>query len=259
MNNDLKDKRVIITAAATGIGRVTAESFLAAGARVHVCDVDETGLKEFKAARAALGTTVADVSDAEQVDRLFDDALRHLGGLDIMVNNAGIAGPTANVEDVRPDDWRRTLAVNLDATYLCCRRTVPILKQNRGGAIVNLSSAAGLHGFARRTPYASAKWAIVGLTKSLALELGPFGVRVNCICPGAVEGDRIERVIKAEAKASGKPEDEVRANTVRYTAMKTFVSPHDIASMILFLCSDRGARISGQALPVDGYLYTLGD
>jgi NAD(P)-dependent dehydrogenase (short-subunit alcohol dehydrogenase family) len=259
MSNDLKDKRVIITAAATGIGRVTAEAFLTAGARVHVCDVDEAGLTAFKAAQAALGTTVADVSDAERVDRLFDDALRHLGGLDIMVNNAGIAGPTANVEDVQPDDWRRTLAVNLDATFLCCRRAVPVLNKNRSGAIVNLSSAAGIHGFARRTPYASAKWAIVGLTKSLALELGRFGVRVNCICPGAVEGDRIERVIKAEAKATGKPEDEVRANTVRYTAMKTFVSPQDIANMILFLCSDKGARISGQALPVDGYLYTLGD
>jgi NAD(P)-dependent dehydrogenase (short-subunit alcohol dehydrogenase family) len=259
MSNDLKNKRVIITAAATGIGRVTAEAFLAAGAKVHVCDVDEAGLQGFKSAQPAVGITVADVADAAQVDRLFDDAQHSLGGLDIMVNNAGIAGPTANVEDVHPDDWRRTLAVNLEATYLCCRRAVPILKQNRSGAIINLSSAAGIHGFARRTPYASAKWAIVGLTKSLALELGPFGVRVNCICPGAVEGDRIERVIKAEAKATGKPEDEVRKNSVRYTAMKTFVSPQDIANMILFLCSSQGARISGQALPVDGYLYTLGD
>src|SRR5919109_451426 len=173
MSEDLKTKRVIITAAATGIGRVTAESFLAAGAKVHVCDIDEAGLKEFKAAQPAVGVTVADVADERQVDRLFDDALRNLGGLDIMINNAGIAGPTANVEEVKPEDWRRTLAVNLDATYLCTRRAVPVLKQNRSGVIVNLSSAAGIHGFARRTPYASAKWAIVGLTKSLALELGP--------------------------------------------------------------------------------------
>jgi NAD(P)-dependent dehydrogenase (short-subunit alcohol dehydrogenase family) len=259
MQTDLENKRVIITAAATGIGRVTAEAFLAAGARVHVCDIDEPGLKAFKAARPALGITPADVSDPAQIDRLFDAALADLGGLDFMVNNAGIAGPTANVEDVTPDDWRRTLAVNLDATYLCCRRAVPVLKQNRGGAIINLSSAAGIHGFARRTPYASAKWAIVGLTKSLALELGPFGVRVNAICPGAVEGDRIERVIKAEAKASGRSVDEVRKSTVRYTAMKSFVSPQDIANMILFLCSSAGARVSGQALPVDGYPYTLGD
>jgi len=259
MTDDLKNKRVIITAAATGIGRVTAESFLAAGAKVYVCDVDEAGLKGFKAAHPALGATPADVADPVQLDRFFDAALANLGGLDIMVNNAGIAGPTANVEDVKLEDWRRTLAVNLDATYMCCRRIVPVLKKNGSGAIINLSSAAGIHGFARRTPYASAKWAIVGLTKSLALELGPFGIRVNAICPGAVEGDRIERVIKAEAKASGRSEEEVRKNSVRYTAMKTFVSPQDIANMILFLCSSAGARVSGQALPVDGYLYTLGD
>jgi len=259
MSEGLENKRVIITAAATGIGRVTAEAFLAAGAKVYVCDVDEAGLKAFKAAHPAVGATPADVADPMQVDRFFDAALANLGGLDFMVNNAGIAGPTANIEDVKLDDWRRTLAVNLDATYMCCRRAVPVLKKNGSGAIINLSSAAGIHGFARRTPYASAKWAIVGLTKSLALELGPFGIRVNAICPGAVEGDRIERVIKAEAKASGRSEDEVRKNTVRYTAMKTFVSPQDIANMILFLCSSAGARVSGQALPVDGYLYTLGD
>lgn len=259
MRAELKNKRVIITAAATGIGRVTAESFLAAGARVHVCDVDEARLKAFKAAQPALGATVADVADAAQVDRLFDDALATLGGLDVMVNNAGIAGPTGNVEDLKPEDWRRTLAVNLEATFLCCRRAVPALKKNRSGLIVNLSSAAGIFGFARRTPYASAKWAIVGFTKSLALELGPFGIRVNAICPGAVEGDRIERVIKAEAKASGRSESQVRSDTVRYSAMKTFVSPQDIANMILFLSSDAGARVSGQALSVDGYTYTLGE
>ena len=259
MATGLQNKRVIITAAATGIGRVTAEFFLAAGAKVQVCDVDEPGLKGFKAKHPTVATTVADVADPAQLDRFLDAALASLGGLDIMVNNAGIAGPTANVEDVALEDWRRTLAVNLDATYLCCKRVVPVLKKNRSGAIVNLSSAAGIHGFARRTPYAAAKWAIVGLTKSLALELGPFGVRVNAICPGAVEGDRIERVIKAEAKASGRSEEEVRQNSVRYTAMKTFVTPQDIANMILFLCSEEGAHVSGQALPVDGYLYTLGD
>ncbi|MGE0118802.1 MAG: SDR family oxidoreductase [Dongiaceae bacterium] len=259
MSDDIKDKRVIITAAATGIGHATAESFLAAGAKVHVCDIDEAGLKRFKTAQPTLGMTVADVSDAAQVDRLFDEASAHLGGLDVMVNNAGIAGPTGNIEDLKPEDWRRTLAVNLDATYLCCRRAAPVLKKNGSGAIINLSSAAGIFGFARRTPYAAAKWAIVGLTKSLALELGPFGIRVNAICPGAVEGDRIERVIRAEAKASGRAEEQVRKDMVRYSAMKTFVDPKDIANMILFLCSSAGARVSGQALSVDGYTYTLGE
>jgi NAD(P)-dependent dehydrogenase (short-subunit alcohol dehydrogenase family) len=259
MASDLQDKRVIITAAATGIGRATAEAFLAAGAKVHVCDIDEAGLAAFKAQRPALGTTVADVADPQQIDRLFDEALVSLGGLDVMVNNAGIAGPTGNIEDISPPDWRRTLEVNLDGTYLGCRRAAPLLKRNNGGAIVNLSSTAGLFGFPRRTPYAAAKWAIVGLTKSLALELGRYNIRVNCICPGPVEGDRIERVIKAEAKASARSENQVRSDYVRYTAMKTFVTAQDIANMILFLCSNAGARISGQALSVDGYTYTLGE
>jgi NAD(P)-dependent dehydrogenase (short-subunit alcohol dehydrogenase family) len=258
MTADLQDKRVIITAAAAGIGRAMAESFLGAGAKVHVCDIDEARLTAFKAAHPVVGTTLADVSDAAEVDRLFDEALASLGGIDFMINNAGIAGPTGNIEHVQPDDWRRTLAVNLDATYLCCRRAVPALKKG-GGAIVNMSSAAGIYGFARRTPYASAKWAIIGLTKSLALELGPFGIRVNAICPGAVEGDRIERVIDADAKASGRSPEQVRKDLVRHAAMKTFVSPQDIARMVLFLCSNAGARISGQALSIDGYTYTLGE
>ena len=259
MSADLRNKRVLITAAATGIGRATAEAFLDAGSKVHVCDVDAAGLAGFKAKRPQLGTTVADVGEEGQVDSLFKEALAGLGGLDIMVNNAGIAGPTGNVEDLTLADWRRTLAVNLDGAFMCSRRAMPVLKKNKGGSIVNLSSAAGIFGFPRRTPYAAAKWAIVGFTKSLALEGGPFGIRANCICPGPVEGDRIERVINAEAKASGRSVAEVREATVRFTAMKTFVTAQDIANMILFLCSAAGARISGQALPIDGYTYTLGE
>lgn len=254
----LENKRVVITAAATGIGRATAEAFLAAGAKLHICDVDIEGLAAFKATHPAIGTTVTDVAAEDQVDRLFKEAMDKLGGLDVLVNNAGIAGPTANLEDCSPEDWRRTLAVNLDGAYLCARRAIPIMKRAQSGSIVNLSSSAGIFGFARRTPYASAKWAIVGLTKSMALELGPFGIRVNCICPGPVEGARIERVIAAEAKASGRSPNEVRSTIVQFNALKTFVSPQDIANMILFLCSPAGARISGQALPVDGYTYTLG-
>jgi NAD(P)-dependent dehydrogenase (short-subunit alcohol dehydrogenase family) len=254
----LENKRVLITAAATGIGRATAETFLAAGAKLHICDVDKEGLAAFKAAYPTIGTTVADIAVEDQVDKLFEEATATLGGLDVLVNNAGISGPTANLEDCAPEDWRRTLAVNLDGAYLCARRAIPIMKKTQAGSIVNLSSSAGIFGFARRTPYASAKWAIVGLTKSLALELGPFGIRVNCICPGPVEGARIERVIAAEAEASGRSPNEVRDSMVQYNALKTFISPNDIANMIVFLCSPAGARISGQALPVDGYTYTLG-
>ena len=190
---------------------------------------------------------MADVSSERQVDVLFEEAAAHLGGLDILVNNAGIAGP-AGLEQ-----WRRAIPVNVDGTFLCCRRAVPELKEASGGAIVNLSSTAGLFGYPRRSPYASAKWAIVGLTKTRAMELGPFGIRVNAICPGSVSGDRIERVIEATAASRGVDPEQVRNSYLRQTSMRTFVDSADVASAIVFLCSDAGARISGQALAIDGH------
>src|SRR5262249_25642598 len=160
------------------------------------------------------------------------------------------AGPTANIEDCALADWSRTLAVNLDSAYLCARRALPMMKSQGSGCIINMSSSAGLFGFARRAPYVAAKWAIIGLTKTLALEGGPHGIRANAICPGSVEGDRMDRVLKADAEATGRSVEELRADAIRDTALKTFVSPSDVASMILYLCSDAGRRISGQAIPV---------
>ena len=258
MLEDLKDKRVVVTAAASGIGRKIAEGFLAAGARVFVCDVEAEALDGFLAQHDGLGGVPADVSDAAQVDALFEAAEAALGGLDVMVNNAGIAGPTAPLEEVAFEDWRRTLAVNLDGMFLCLQRAVPLLKAAApGGSVVNLSSAAGVFGFPRRTPYAASKWGVIGLTKSLAHELGPLGIRVNAICPGAVAGPRIDRVIAAEAVASGRDEAEVRASYTQFSALKALVEPEDIANMTLYLCSEAGARISGQAISVDAYTDTL--
>ena len=252
-------KRALITAAAAGIGRVVAETLLDEGAHVHVCDIDSDGLAAFAAARRGLGTTVADVSKEDDVDRLFDEAAAHLGGLDILINNAGIAGPAGPIEALDLEAWRLTLAVNLDGTFLCCRRAVPMLKEAGGGVIVNMSSTAGLFGYPRRSPYASAKWAIIGLTKTLAMELGPFGIRVNAICPGAVAGDRIERVIEAAAASRGVSLEVVRNSYLRQTSMRTFVDAEDVAATIVFLCSAAAARISGQALAVDGHTEGLGD
>jgi NAD(P)-dependent dehydrogenase (short-subunit alcohol dehydrogenase family) len=257
MHESLKGQRVVITAAAAGIGRATAESFLAAGAKVHVCDVDSAGLDELASALPGLGVTLADVAETDQVDRLFDEAEAHLGGLDVMVNNAGIAGPTAAVEDIAIEDWRRTLAIDLDGTFYCLRRAVPLLKQAGGGSIVNLSSTAGIFGFPHRAPYVASKWAIVGLTKTLAMELGSFGIRANAICPGPVEGPRIERVIAASAETQGIDPDEVREHLLRQISMRSMVSAQDIANMVLFLCSDAGKMVSGQALPVDGHTESL--
>ncbi len=251
------DKRVLITAAAKGIGRVTAEAFLAAGARVYICDVDRGAMSMALKEQPEFGGIPADVADESQVGKLFEQALAHLGGLDILVSNAGIAGPTANLEDISLADWRRCLAVNLDGTFLCAKAAIPFLKRNQGGSIVNMSSNAGLFGFPRRSPYAAAKWAIRGLTRTLAQELGPSGIRVNCICPGAVEGDRINRVIANEAAKTNRSQDEVRAGMTMQSSLKTFVQPTDIASMILFLTSDAGARISGQEIAIDGHTETL--
>jgi NAD(P)-dependent dehydrogenase (short-subunit alcohol dehydrogenase family) len=252
-------KRALVTAAADGIGKVVAAALMDEGAEVHVCDVDRARLQAFSAERPGLGTTVADVSSEEQVDQLFDEATSRLGGLDILINNAGIGGPAGPLETLEYEAWRRTLGVNLDGTFLCCRRAVPLLKEAGGGAIVNISSTAGLFGYPRRSPYASAKWAIIGLTKTLAMELGEFNIRSNAVCPGSVAGDRIERVIRVTAENRGVSEDEVRSDYLRHTSMKTFVEAEDVASTILFLCSDAGARISGQALAVDGHTEGLSE
>ena len=181
-------QRVLVTAGAAGIGRAIVEALLAAGARVHLCDVDESALAEIAAAHPALSTSRADVADEADVDRLFADLGRSLGGLDVLVNNAGIAGPTAPIEEIDPADWRRCLEVDLTGQFLCARRAVPLLKAAGGGAIVNMSSAAGRLGYAFRTPYAAAKWGVIGLTQSLAKELGPHNISVNAILPGIVQG-----------------------------------------------------------------------
>jgi NAD(P)-dependent dehydrogenase (short-subunit alcohol dehydrogenase family) len=248
----LDGQRAVVTAAAAGIGRATLETFVAAGARVCVCDVDAEGLEELRTALPDVAAVRADVSNPAAVDALFDMALAKLGGLDILINNAGIAGPTARIEEIEPEDWARTLEVNLTGQYLCARRAVPHIRAAGGGSIVNLSSAAGRFGFPLRTPYAASKWAVVGLSKSLAIELGRDQIRVNAICPGAVEGDRIERVIAAKAQALGITFEVMRAELVEKASMKRMVTAQDIANMILYLCSDAGCLISGQVIGIDG-------
>jgi NAD(P)-dependent dehydrogenase (short-subunit alcohol dehydrogenase family) len=250
-------QRVLITAAASGIGLVAARAFAAAGARVFICDVNAAELQHTLATHPQLAGVVCDVSDEAQVKHLFEAATTHLGGLDILVNNAGIAGPTASVQEMSFADWRHCLAVNLDSVFLCAREAAPLLCAQGSGSIVNMSSTAGQYGFPRRAPYASAKWAIRGLTRTLAQELGPHGVRVNCICPGSVSGERIDRVIAAEAAKTGQTEAQVRSDLTQIASLRTLINPEDIASTLLFLTSAAGARISGQDITVDGHTETL--
>ena len=252
MEFSAKGLRVLVTAGGAGIGRVIARTFVDHGARVHICDIDEKALASTKKQLPAVTQTVADVAKLEDVERLFKDVEKNLHGLDVLVNNAGIAGPTAKVEDIRPEDWDRTIAIDLNGMFYCTRKAMPLIKKAGGGSIINLSSIAGRFGFAMRTPYSAAKWAVVGFTQSLAAEAGPDKVRVNCIQPGIVEGDRIDRVIDAKAKGLGVPPEEVKAKMLEGVALHTTVTQQDIANMALFLATAPGRHISGQAIAVCG-------
>jgi NAD(P)-dependent dehydrogenase (short-subunit alcohol dehydrogenase family) len=250
---DLTGIRVAISAGAGGIGRVMADAFAARGARVFVSDVDAEAL-----AACPHPSMRADMGELAEAEGFVDSAIERLGGLDVLVNNAGIAGSTARVEDVAPEDLERTLRIDLAAMFHCARRAVPALRASGGGSIVNLSSAAGKFGFPLRSPYAAAKWGVVGFTKSLAVELGPDGIRVNTILPGLVAGERIRRVIEAKSQALGVPFREQEQRLLAAASLRCYVTQHDIANMALYLCSPFGATISGQALSVDGDLQFLG-
>jgi NAD(P)-dependent dehydrogenase (short-subunit alcohol dehydrogenase family) len=243
---DLGGCRVAISAGANGIGKVIADSFAACGAAVFVSDVDERAL-------AACGHPCvrADAGNPADCEAFVDFALRQMGGLDVLVNNAGIAGPTALVEHVTPEELDATLRIDLAAMFHCSRRAIPALRANGGGAIINLSSAAGRFGFPLRAPYSAAKWGVIGFTKSLSMELGPDGIRVNAILPGPVDGPRIRAVIKAKAEAAKVSENEMTDRMVSTTSLKSFVTQQDIANMALYLASPFGATISGQAISVD--------
>lgn len=257
MDLGLKGLRVLVTAGAGGIGREVARAFVGEGAKVHVCDVDQKALRALARSDPKITRTRADVSDRAQVARLFKDALKALGGLDVLVNNAGIAGPTARVEEMVPEEWDRTIAINITGQFNCARLAVPHLRKSRNPSIVNLASVAGRLGFALRTPYAASKWAVVGFTKSLAVELGPEGIRVNAILPGIVEGERIERVLTAKAKARGIPYEKMREEALSYVSMRTTVTAQQLADAILFICSARGRTISGQPLSICGDVQML--
>lgn len=243
---------VLITAGASGIGRVIAESFIASGDTVHICDVNQTSMDEFFEANPSADGTLCDVSDVLQVNNLFDEVEALHGRLDVLVNNAGVAGPTAPVEDIEPCEWDKTIGVDLNGVFYCTRRAAPMIRAAKG-CIINMSSNAGLFGFPLRSPYTAAKWAVIGLTKTWAMELGPEGVTVNAICPGSVNGPRIERVIEKDAEERGVSAGHIRDIYQRQSSMRTFIDSEDIAATIQFLCSPAGKNISGQALAIDGH------
>jgi NAD(P)-dependent dehydrogenase (short-subunit alcohol dehydrogenase family) len=252
MDLDLKGLCVLVTAGAAGIGLEIARAFVREGAKVHICDTDEKALAAARKSDPQLTQTLCDVADRQQVASLFEDALRTLGGLDCLVNNAGIAGPTGKVEEINPEDWDRCLAIDLTGQFNCARLAIPHLKQSKNPSIMNLSSQAGKHGFPLRSAYAAAKWGVIGFTKSIAIELGGHGIRVNALLPGLVAGDRIRRVIEAKAQQGGVSFKEQEAAMFRNASIKEYVTPQQLADMVVYAASPRAKTISGQAISVCG-------
>ena len=257
MDLNITNMRVLVTAGAAGIGREIARAFAREGARVHICDIDREALEAFASSEPGLTQSVCDVADRDEVRRTIEAAVAALGGLDVLVNNAGMAGPTGRVEDIHAEDWDRTLEVCLTSQFNFTRLAVPHLKASANASIVNLSSVAGRLGFAMRTPYSAAKWGVIGFTKSLAIELGEFGIRVNAVLPGIVEGERIRRVFESKAQARGLSAQEVQSQALANVSMRSMVTPMQIADQIVFLCSERGRTISGQAISVCGDVQML--
>jgi NAD(P)-dependent dehydrogenase (short-subunit alcohol dehydrogenase family) len=253
----LAGKRVLVTAGGDGIGLEIARAFAGAGSKILVCDIQPESLARLANDLPDIHSCLADVSREKDVASMFDLVDQKLGGLDVLVNNAGIAGPTGGVETLSLFDWERTLAVNLTGQFLCIRQAVPRLRQGREPSIINLASAAGHLGMPGRAPYSASKWGVVGLTKTLAIELGRDGIRVNAILPGAVDGPRIRSVIAAKAKALGQPEEIITRAYTDQAALGRMVTARDIANMVLFAASDLAANVTGQELVVDGHTQSL--
>lgn len=251
------DRRVLVTAGAAGIGREIARAFAAAGDKLFVCDVDADALVILGNELSGLTSVVCDISQRADIERMVAAGAQALGGFDVLVNNVGILGPTASVEQMDPDEWDKVVQVNLTGTFNVTRLCIPYLRKSTAGVIINMSSIAGRVGYANRSPYCATKWGLIGFTKTLAIELGPYGIRANAILPGAVDGPRLQRVFEARAKLSGQAVEVEMKSAMVNQSLQRFVDPRDIAALALFLASDAGKSISGQMLPIDGDMQKL--
>jgi NAD(P)-dependent dehydrogenase (short-subunit alcohol dehydrogenase family) len=245
-------QRVLITAGAGGIGRAIAQAYIGAGALVHIADVDAEALRRIVAEFDGVSGTAGDISKTADVARIISDVKEHLGGLDVLVNNAGISGPTAPVEDFPTDAWDSVISVNLNGTFNVTQQAIPLLKESAAGSIVVMSSLAGRFGYPNRAAYSTTKWGLVGFTKTLALELGQYGITANSVHPGAVDGPRFRNVIAGRAELSGRTADEELEDALALQSVKRLVDPADIAALVLFLTGPHGRSISGQIFPIDG-------
>lgn len=252
---NLFNKKIIISAAADGIGWSIAQECMSNGALVYVSDKNKEALDNISKHdlyEKQLFLDRVNTHDFQEVENYFNKIKDKIDKIDALINNVGISGPTGKLEDLDINNWKETIDININSHFYYTKFAIPLLKKNNGGSIINLSSTAGLFGFPLRIPYAASKWAIIGMTKSLAMELGEFNVRVNAICPGSVSGDRMKRVIEAKAKSLGVTEDSLQKDYESMTSLKTFVNKEDIANMAVFLLSQEAHKISGQVMTIDG-------
>lgn len=244
--------RVLITAGASGIGFAIAKSFAADGALVHIVDIDEQAMVQVTREFPSISGSVVNVSDAEAVERMMQDLSQRFGALDVLVNNAGIAGPTAPVQEYARSAWDEVLQVNLTGTFNITQQAIPLLKQSDRASIIVMSSLAGRFGYPNRIAYSTTKWGLIGFAKTLAMELGPHGITCNAVLPGAVEGTRLQGVFEGRARASGLTKQEEIDNALKNQSIKQFIDPEDIAELVKFLSGKHARTISGQSFPIDG-------
>ena len=255
MYKNLKNKKIIISAGASGIGWSTAKLFLNRGATVYICDIDKkliNKIKKHPLNNKKLFSYECDASNENQVSTFFKQVSKKTKKIDALINNIGIAGPTGTIEKLKSKDWEQTLKVNVISHFYFSRLAIPMLKKNKNGTIINFSSTAGIFGFPLRSPYAASKWAVIGITKTMAMELGRFKIRVNAICPGTIKGDRMGRVIRDKAKFLKVSKKLVEKEFLSMTSLKNWIYEEDIGKMCCFLISDDAERISGQIISVDG-------
>ena len=255
MSNILKNKKIIISAGASGIGWATTKVCLSKGATIFISDINKKYLNKVKKHplnKKKLFAYECDASNEDDVKNLFKQISKKTKKIDALINNIGVAGPTGTIEKLKSRDWEQTLKINVISHFYFTKLAIPMLKKNKGGSIINLSSGAGIMGFPLRSPYAASKWAVIGITKTLAMELGKFKIRVNAICPGTIKGDRMVRVIRDKAKFLKVSKKSIEKDFVSMASMNCWIYEEDIGKICSFLISTDGERISGQAIPVDG-------